>query len=149
MFSLTLGHYLAAYHPLESVRTVAETVSHGLYQDLWLPRLEFLFKCPLGFCAPNTSVMNGLNQTSFMLSFYPYIYIERHWNEWYEGISSKIDGHFANDMQNKDIILNVELCPGRWRKYKLWDWDSRGGGGWTTWNGSTNHLYLGTLVTSD
>ena len=76
MFSLTLGCYLPAYHPLESVRTVALTSVMVCIKICvpTVPMLECLFKCPLGFCGPNTSVMNGLNQTSFMFSFHPYIY---------------------------------------------------------------------------
>ena len=71
--------------------------------------------------------MNGLNPTSFILSakcwafsrIYIYKHVEREWNEWYEGISSKIAGHFANDMQNRDIILNVEQGPGRREKIQV------------------------------
>ena len=36
-----------------------------------------------------------------------------------KGLSSKIDGRFANDMQNKDIILNVEQGPGLGEKIQV------------------------------
>ena len=65
MFSLTLGSYLWPYHPLESVRTVALTPVMVWIKICVSPCWNVCLNVHWAFCAPNTSVMNGLNPTSF------------------------------------------------------------------------------------